>query len=194
MILVIEGDRPVQAIGQTQLQVVLQVLADFGSIDEGRDPHFLQVRGWPDAREHQQLWGVDRAATDDHFALGAHVPHLAVLFVAHSGGSVLLEADAADHRVGDDREIGSLLGGSQVTDRGTAAATVADRGLVVADAFLLGAVEVVVAWNAQSLGGGDEARPDFAAVGAVRHRQGAADRVVRVSPPGLVLDLQEIGK
>ncbi len=48
-------------------QVVLQVLAD-RQIDQRRDAELAQMRGRPDARQHEQLRRVERAGAHDHLA------------------------------------------------------------------------------------------------------------------------------
>ena len=56
--------------------MVGEVHADHRGLGDHRDLHELELLGAADAREHQQLRAVVRAAADDDLALGAVVGQL----------------------------------------------------------------------------------------------------------------------
>ena len=56
------------------LVAVLEVHAHPGQVDQHGNPETVQLVLRADAGELQQLWGVERAPRDDHFALGEHLP------------------------------------------------------------------------------------------------------------------------
>ena len=61
-------------IDQPRLQVILHVFANTVQVCFDLDPVFLKLRGLANARQHQQLWGVDRPARqDDLLAAGFDV-------------------------------------------------------------------------------------------------------------------------
>ena len=158
--------------------MVDQVPPHVGRVQPRLDPDGPEVRGRPDAREHEQLRGVVGARAQDHFALGPRrlAPPAAV--VLDPNRAVALEQDPAGLRAGDHVEVVALLA-HRVQERvGRAPAPPALLGhLDDARALLLGAVEVVGGGHAELSGGGDEA------VGQARD----PDRVDDAERPGAVV-------
>src|SRR5690606_2164947 len=124
------------------VQVVLQVGAHAGTIEQDVDAVPAQFGLRADARQHQQLRRVDRAAAEDHLAPGPVVERAAAFPAGHAGRAPAVEGDALDHGAGAHGEVRARPGGVEVSDRGGAARAVALGDLVQADAELRGAVEV----------------------------------------------------
>src|SRR3989441_3264353 len=99
--------------------------------------------------------------------------------------------DPGHQSVDFDLQVRSLLCRPQVADRGAAAAAVGCSRLVVAGAFLRGAVEVVVARNAQCHGRCDEGVAQLVAR-QVRHGGRVAAAIPGVDAAALVLRLPEV--
>src|SRR6202000_386643 len=91
----------------------------------------------------------DRTPTQDDLARGTRRARLAVFSEGHTGRSLAFEQDLLRERASDDTQGGARGHGVQITDGGGAALAVARGGLVIADAVLAGAVEVVVALVAE---------------------------------------------
>ena len=98
----VEGDRLAAAHLDVELQVVLQVRPDPGAVGDHRDPVLGEVRRRPDARQHQELRGVDRGGGEDH--LPPRPNRLARAPAAHldAGRPAVLDhhplGEAAQHR------------------------------------------------------------------------------------------------
>ena len=174
--------------------MVLQVAADAGDVEQRPDAERAEVIGRADARQHQQLRRVHRAAAQDDLALGARDLVPAVDEVAHAHGVVLVEDDALDQRVGDDVDVVlvALDRGPQVGAGGAPALLVLLRDLVVADALLGGAVEVRDPLVAGLLGGLHEGFADLGRIGLVGDVQRAAGAVEVVAAALVVLGLLEV--
>src|SRR6266403_2071247 len=108
-----------------------------------------------------------------------------------SDRTAIRKVDPGHQSVDLDLQVRSLLGRPQVADRGAAAAAVGCRRLVVAGAFLRGAVEVVVPRNAKRHGRRDEGVAQLVAW-QVRHRERSADAMPGVRAAALVLRLLEV--
>src|SRR5260370_40400250 len=103
-----------------------------------------------------------------------------------SDRTAIRKVDPGHQSVDFNLQVRSLLGRPQVADRGAAAAAVGCRRLVVAGAFLRGAVEVVVPRNAKRHGRRDEGVAQLVAWQGPRPRA-AARALPRGGPaaPGL---------
>jgi hypothetical protein len=95
---------------------------------------------------------------------------------------------------GDDGQVGTSPGRSQIGHGGTDAKPAPRGGLVVAGALLGRAVEVVVARMSRLLRRRDEGVAERMGFGLVRDGQGAALAVEGVGPARLVLGLAEVGQ
>ena len=142
---VVDGDREPALADDARLIVILHALPDTGQVMRDRDAEIGQMLLRPDAGQQQQLRRVDRAAAQDDLARGAHGAKFAVLAERHAGGAAAVQRDALGQCIGDDAQIGPLHRRTQIADRGGATPAVARGELVVADAFLDRAVEVVIA-------------------------------------------------
>src|SRR5258708_12654220 len=103
-----------------------------------------------------------------------------------SDRTAIRKVDPGRESVDFNLQLRSLLGRPQVADRRAAAAAVGCRRLVVAGAFLRGAVEVVVPRNAERHGRRDEGVAQLVAR-QVRHRERSAAAMPEVPAPALVL-------
>ena len=158
-----------------------------------RDSEFRQMLLRADAGQHQQLRRVDCAAAQDHFARCQCGALLAVVAKDDTGRSPPVKCDFFGEGIGDDAQIGATHSRSQIPDRGRAAPAVARRRLVIADAVLLGAVEIVVARKPRLRCTGDERFADRM-LRHIRHAEGAARAVETVGAAHLVLRTPEIGQ
>ena len=109
----------------------------------------------------------------------------------HPRRPAVLDHDAMHQRPGDDPQVRPPLHRIEVADGRAAPPPVARRKLEVARPLLGGAVEVVVARDADLLGGGDVGVADVAPHAHVGHRERAADPVERILAPLLVLGAAE---
>ncbi|MNO75304.1 hypothetical protein D3C76_663410 [compost metagenome] len=137
-------------------QVILQIGADPGNMPPHGDAMTLQLSRRTDAGKHQQLRGNHRAGAEDHLAarLDAH-PHTTVE-IFDATGALSIEQHAGNPHPRSQHEIAAAGRRPQVGMGRRTAAHAGAGGLVVADAFLPGAVEVVGARNPGLLGGGDD--------------------------------------
>jgi hypothetical protein len=125
------------------IKVILQVLPDAGQIGDDIDAEFAQVIGLADARQHERLGRVDRAAAQNDFRIGISLLRLFFLHIFNADGLAAFKEDARGQRFDFHRQIGTAERRHEVALGRAAALTVLDRVLVRADAFLLRAVEVV---------------------------------------------------
>src|SRR5205807_3227445 len=85
----------------------------------------------------------DDAAGQDHLALGPDDQSLIAFEIFDPGGALAFEENARRQRSGLDHEVWPPQGRPQISVGGAAAASVADRLLRAAEAFLLLAVVIV---------------------------------------------------
>src|SRR5205823_6172153 len=129
--------------------VVLQALPDAGQVLHDRDAERRQMLLRADPRQHQQLWRVDGAAAQNDLASGTRFERLAASAEGDADRVAASEEDPVAERLGHHLQVASLHRWPQIADRGRAAAPVARRRLVIADAVLPRAVEIVVAREAK---------------------------------------------
>jgi hypothetical protein len=193
--LVVGGDGLGALVAQADLQVVLQVLADARQLVHQRNAHALEQRARPDARELQQLRRLDGAGAQQHLGTAARGLQHAALPVADAGGAAPFEHQLAGQRLGLDAQVGPLLHGRRQVGLGGAAAPALVRGeLVVAGAFLRGAVEVAGARHADLLRAVDEGLDQLVLRGNVRNLQRSAAAVEGVGAALVALGLDEVGQ
>jgi hypothetical protein len=107
-------------------QVVLQVFSD-RQIGDRIDAHVAQMRGGPDAGEHEEVRGIEGAAGEDHLAARLRARHVAAgPDVFDAGGAGALGEHARRMRAGLDREISPLPGRLEERGGGRRAVAVAD--------------------------------------------------------------------
>ena len=183
-----------QPIGVGDDIVVLQILADARQVGDHRYALLAQQIGRPDAGKLQQLRRVDRPAAENHLGRGLGRLGLAVLDVFDAHRPLALEQDPRGQRVGLDAQVRPVHHRVQIGDRGRAALAVLHGQLVIADAFLLGAVDVWIARNARLDAGLDDIIGNLVGLGHVRDVERPASGVVLVGVGAfLVLRAQEIG-
>src|SRR5207244_11120013 len=68
----VERDRLAASDLEIELEVILQVLAHSGQVGDYVDAESRELTGRPDARELEQLRGVDGTRAEEHLALGEH--------------------------------------------------------------------------------------------------------------------------
>ena len=144
----VEAHRPVQGaraftpIGHARRNVVLQILADARQRHLHGDIVGAQFVRIADARKQQQLWRVDDAAAQNHFALGLRRHHLAVLQIFDARCALAIEDKPRHQGIDFNVEIVARQRRPQIGVGGAAAAAVAHRHLPDAKTFLLGAVVI----------------------------------------------------
>src|SRR3989442_1218990 len=187
---VVQRDRLATAPERAHVEMVLQIRADAGRLVHDRNAVALEQRPRTHAGELEKLRRVERAAAKDDFSCADRV-NFAVFPKLDSDRAAIPEVDPGRQSVDFDLQIRPLLGRPQVADRGAAAAAAGCRCLVVAGAFLRGAVEVVVPRNAQCHGRRDEGVAQLVAW-QIRHRERSADAMPGVRAAALVLRLPEV--
>ena len=109
--------------------MIAQILADSGQIRDQRNVVPGEFGSRPDAREHQELRGVDGASGDDDLGSRPRLSLLRAHAIAYSHRAAAFDQDLASQRVGDDGEVGTSLRGAQIGRRGTGAPAAADGRL-----------------------------------------------------------------
>ena len=141
----VRGDRHRLRAGvlDVDLEVVLEVLADAGQVGDHVDAEGLEMLvGVADARELEELRGVDRAAAQ-HDLAGAHAVRRAPVRVLDAHGPRALEQDLRDERAGLDLEVRPLHHRVQVGARGGEPPAAVDVAVERREALLAVAVDVV---------------------------------------------------
>ena len=139
----IEGDRLQADLLEIELHVILKVGADARAVGLDLDAHVLQVLGRADARQHQELRGVERGSRDDHLAVGLDDLDLAAALDFDADGAAVLDDDPAGRSRGAVRRSAASEPASGRRWPPTSAAPATDGLFHQAEAFLLAAVVVV---------------------------------------------------
>jgi hypothetical protein len=135
---------------------VVRVAPDLGPVRRDRDAMGGQRSAVADAREHQQLRALDRTGGQDDLAPRAMDLLAAGAAHGHADRAAILDQHAQPDAVGEDLQIGAPPRGMQIGDRRAPAPSAMDVELVDRDAFIIGAVHVAVAREAQRGAGVDE--------------------------------------
>ena len=107
-------------------------------------PCLAERRAVADARQHQQLRGLERAGGDDHLAPRADLLQLLALAVFDADRALALEQDAGGVRAGLDAQIGAAAHmRMEIGARRAPAFAVLLRQLIDAEAFVVLGIEVV---------------------------------------------------
>ena len=157
-------------------------------------PKRCEQRRRADARELQQLRGVERAAGHQHLRAGRRGTADPVAQVLDARRALAGEQDARRVRARDDPEVGAPPGRAQIARRRAAPQSSAHRPLVVAEAFLGRAVEIRIAPVAAFLGGRQVGVGQRVRLRRVRNRERPARAVILVGAALLVLGLAEVGQ
>ncbi len=158
--------------------MILEILSDAREVAHDRDPHRLQVIRRTDARQHEQLWRVDRSATEQDTAPGSGFMESTVLQVGHADDLVPLDQELGDARVGERGEIASAVSRLQVGVGGAVASPILLRDLKESDTLLRSAIEIVIARVAHSNRRLDKCARERIDVAQVRHVEWSIHAVV----------------
>ena len=150
--------------------------------------------GRPQPRQHQELRRAVHAAGHDHLVLGARLHETVGSAVLDADAAAVLDQQPRRVRRGGDRQVLALLCAGQVGPRARPAPRAVDRGLVVADAFLVGAVEVGIVGNARLDGGVVHRLGERRLPGMVGDLERPAGAVELVAAADIVLGLLEVGQ
>ena len=151
----VERDRLDRFLLDIELHVILQVLSDARPVRDDRDAVFLELFRRTDARQHQELWRIDRRSGDDDFAFRFNDLNLFASFDFDTGRALILD-DHAPREAIDQTHVFAPEGRAQIGVGGRPAAA-AENGLFHgAEAFLLGAVVVVGQFEPGLVAGFDE--------------------------------------
>jgi hypothetical protein len=137
-------------------EVILQIFPDAGQIKLDLNAVLPQFLGMTDARQHQQMWRVERPAAQDNFAGGPGVFQDTSTKVLKADGAIVLNDDLHRCGVGLNGEVRASLCRLQKSARSAASLTVSDGGLVETATMLACTIEVWIQWHALVLGRIDE--------------------------------------
>jgi hypothetical protein len=136
---------------------------------------------------------VDGTAAEDDLARRCGIADTALPAERHAGRAPAFEQDLFGQCLGDDAQVGPLHCRAQIADSGRAAPAIARRRLVVADAVLARAVEIIVARKAELGHRCDKGFADRVLLD-IRHAERAAHAVECVGTANLMLGALEIGQ
>ncbi len=179
------------ALVDREIDVVDQVLADFGRIVQDLDAMRSQMPGRPDAGAHQQLRRIERARREHDFGARGERLATAAAHHVHAARALAVEHHAQHRGIGDRMEIGALAI-VDISARNAATPAIALRDLIEADAFLIGAVEVVVRLVARFHRGLHETLRKRVPVAQVGHGERAAVAVPRIGAALVALGAAEV--
>ena len=148
--------------------MVLQILADARQIVHDFDAMAAQQAGRADAGELQQLRTLQRARGQHHLPRGAHFMRGAVLAITQAYGPAAVENETGRLGVGFDAQVLAAARRPEIGHRRAVAPAVAGEQLEVPDAFLVAAVEIGGAGNAELLGTANDGLHQLAFVLDVR--------------------------
>ena len=172
--------------------MVLQIVADAGQFVHQRDVVLAQQAPGADPGKLQQLRRQQRAAGQQDFAARAHPANGAVLLVFEADRALAVEQHAMREGADLDLEIGPLHRRAQIGNRGAAPPHLAHRQLIIADPFLLGAVEIGIGGKPGVLAPADKGVVQFVAGAQIGDVERSAGAVIIVGAALLVLGAAEI--
>ena len=123
--------------------MILEIAADGGVIEQRCDAGRGQRRRRSDPRELQQLRRIDRAAAENHFAVGRGELRRAAADIFHADGATLIEANLARPGAGLEAHIGAAQRRAQEGIGGRAPQAIANRHLIAAEALRVRPVEII---------------------------------------------------
>ena len=139
--LVVQG-RYLAAVDQADVEVVLQVPADGGAVQDRGDSETAQLLRGADTGKQEQLGRVHGTGRQHDLRAGARGLHAPMLHVFDADGTPPLEDDAPGFRAGFDTQVAAPACRPEIGARGRHAPPALDRDVIGADAFLPGPVEV----------------------------------------------------
>jgi hypothetical protein len=149
------------AVDRALLEMVLEVAADAGAIEQHRDAGFAQPVGRADAGELEELRRTDGAGAEDHLAAGGDLVRDAAAAEADAGGLEPVEQHALGQRFGLDAEVGPAEDGPEEGGGGGDADAPALVDVEIAGAFVVSGVEVGDARHAHLGRGGSDGVEDL---------------------------------
>ena len=138
----VQRDRLGARVLDVDLQMVLEIAADARQVRHRRDLEPFELVGVADAGQHQQLRRVDRAAGEDHLALGADARGAPALDMIDADCAGALAAHSLRQRAGAHGQVRPAPGRIQVRARRAPAASAPDRHVHRREPLLLVAVHV----------------------------------------------------
>jgi hypothetical protein len=174
--------------------VVLQAGPHGGGVDDHRDVVSAQVVGRADTRQHQQLRRPDRPAGDDDLPGRAGFAWRSGVDVADPPRPVAFEGQLADQRVGLHGEVAAPHGRPEVGVGDRPASPRLLGHLIVTDAVLAGAVEVLVAGQPRRDGRLQPRPAQRVLIALVLDSQWASGAVIGGLAALLVLGSEEVGQ
>ena len=192
--LLVQRDRQLDAPVHARREVVAVVLADALQLVLHLDAMAAQQLGLADAGMLQHARRLHRAARHDDLAVDARLALLAQHRVGDADRALALEDDIAHQRIGLDLEVRPVAGGIEEGARRRLAFAVLHRHLVVAEAFLVAVVVILVLRIAGGRGGIDEGIAQLVGVAHVGDVQRAALAAAVVAAALEILRLLEVGQ
>ncbi len=125
------------------VDMILQVAADGGAIDQHRDIQRIEMAARPDAREHQDLRGIERACREDDAAPRENRLAAAALADRDARYPATLDHQLLDQGAGADIEVGLVADRLDIGAAGRPALSRALRHLVEPEARLFLSVEIL---------------------------------------------------
>ena len=163
-------------------------------LDLGVDAVLGEMGRRADARQHQQVRAVDRAAAEQHLPRGRHRVLATGLPEGHPGGAVARDLDLRREGAGLDREVRPRPRRLEVGLVGRPAAAALAGDLVETSTFLLGSVEVVVGLQTGADRALHERVAQLVGVAAVLDVQRSRLPVQRRAQPRVGLRTHEVGQ
>ena len=133
--------------------MVLQVLADPGLVQHGRNRKVAQLLARTHTGKQQKLRRAERAGRQDHFAAAAGAATSAVLAPAHADGTLAGKLDALDQTTGLEPQVRPIEHRLEEAARGRPAPPEFLVDVEIARALVVAGVEIVDRLDA-GLGGG----------------------------------------
>lgn len=144
-----------------------------------------------DAGQLQPARRLERTGAENELARRIEAPNVAIDHGLDADGPPAFEQHADDPRVGEHRQVGAGSHGRQEGDGGALPHPVPDRVAQVRNAFVIEAIEVVAALEAQARTGGDRGLGQLAALAMGRHLERPAGTAQLVGAECVVLDRLE---
>ena len=181
-------------IGDRHLHVVDQPFANARQVRYHWDAVPCQLRSRSYARKQQQLWRIDRAATDDDFSPRLRCLALTLVPKFDPAAAFAIHAQTGGPGIGQSSEVRSLQCCSQITDCAAVSLSALLRNLIQSEALLLASVEIRARRISQFQRASHERPAQRIRVLQVGHIDGSADAVMRRLAAFLMLHLLEPGQ
>src|SRR5215472_14342480 len=136
---IIERDRPGAAIGQADIEMVLQLATHRGHVAYHRDAVLAQEIGRAEPGKLQELRRVEDATADQDFAPSPCLLRHAALSISDAACLAVLEQHICCQRLGLDQQIGAVLGLAEISGSGAPATRRLHRALEMPGAVLVAA-------------------------------------------------------